>query len=632
MDKNTLTGLVLIGVILIGYSFWMQPSQEEIEAQKLRQDSIAAVQAEEAAKRHIKKETIASDNSDSMVEQISPDSASLALRDSLEKILRQQRFGSFAAAATGEETLHTIENDFVKLTLSNKGAAPVQGELKDYVTYDSMPLNLFDSETSRFNFNFWVDNNTELSSAELFFQPVLELFTDSSAAYRIYGDDESQYLQVDYRLSGKKSYVVDAEVTVHGMPNVLRASEEMFELNWLMNAPFHEKSREQEQMKTTMYYKYMEGEADYISETDYEEEVLTATVHWVAFKQQFFSVALISEKGFAKENAAVATAEVSDEKYTKGLSASLGLPFDNSENPSVAFQMYIGPNHYQTLSAMEIGLEDQIDLGWAIFGWVNRGLVIPIFNVLETYTALSYGIIILILTIIIKLILFPLTWRNYVSSARMKVLKPEIDELNKKFENKDAMQKQQAVMALYRQAGVNPMAGCIPMLLQLPILYAMFRFFPASIELRQESFLWAEDLSSYDSIMQLPFEIPFYGDHVSLFTLLMAISTFFYSKYNMDMTGGANAQMPQMKLMIYMMPFMLLFFFNSYSSGLSYYYFSANVITMLQQFVIKRYFIDEEKIHAKIQANKKKPAKKSGFQQRLEKMAKDRGYQPPKKK
>jgi len=380
-----------------------------------------------------------------------------------------------------------------------------------------------------------------------------------------------------------------------------------------------------------MYYKYMEDAADYVSEGSYEKEDLEATIQWVAFKQQFFSAALISELGFSKEGSSVETIELDDEEYTKGMAATMGMEFGNDRNPSFPFQIYLGPNHYQTLKNLEIGLEDQIDLGWAIFGWVNRFLVIPTFNILDNNTGLGYGIIILILTIFIKLILFPLTWKNYVSSARMKALKPEVDELNKKYENKDAMQKQQAVMGLYRQAGVNPMAGCVPMLLQLPILYAMFRFFPASIELRQESFLWAEDLSSYDSIYSLPWEIPFYGDHISLFTLLMAISTFFYSKYNMDMSGGANAQMPQMKMMIYFMPFMLLFFFNSYSSGLSYYYFMANVITMIQQFVIKRYFINDDAIRAKIQANKTKTKTKSKFQKRLEKMAKNRGYQPPKK-
>ncbi|NCG29664.1 MAG: membrane protein insertase YidC [Bacteroidetes bacterium] len=630
MDRNTLTGLLLIGAILIGYSLWMQPSQEEIEAHERANDSIENVQAERAEREA---ETVAISPREDTVEQVTStlDSTAQALQDSLDRIRHKQRFGSFAAAAQGQETVHVIENDLVRLNISNKGAAPVRGELKEYVTYDSMPLLLFDESTSKFNFLFWADQNTELASSELYWTPVEEQMTSSKAVYRIYGQTEQQYLEVSYGLPEDGSYLVDANIEVVGMDNLLRASEDMFELSWELQAPFHEKSREQEQMKTTMYYKYMEDAADYVSEGSYEKEDLEATIQWVAFKQQFFSAALISELGFSKEGSSVETIELDDEEYTKGMAATMGMEFGNDRNPSFPFQIYLGPNHYQTLKNLEIGLEDQIDLGWAIFGWVNRFLVIPTFNILDNNTGLGYGIIILILTIFIKLILFPLTWKNYVSSARMKALKPEVDELNKKYENKDAMQKQQAVMGLYRQAGVNPMAGCVPMLLQLPILNAMFRFFPASIELRQESFLWAEDLSSYDSIYSLPWEIPFYGDHISLFTLLMAISTFFYSKYNMDMSGGANAQMPQMKMMIYFMPFMLLFFFNSYSSGLSYYYFMANVITMIQQFVIKRYFINDDAIRAKIQANKTKTKTKSKFQKRLEKMAKNRGYQPPKK-
>ena len=631
MDRNTITGLLLIGAILIGYSWWMQPSEEEIEAQRRKQEEAAAAAQVEMQETNEDEAPVAQVDDSASSETIALDSAAKALQDSLDKIQKKQRFGSFADAANGSEELFTIQNDLVKLTLSNKGAAPVIGELKEYVTHDSMPLLLFDKETSSFNFNFWVNNSIELASRDLFFEPVSDQMTERQAVFRLFGKSQEQYIEVTYALPEDGSYLVDAEVTSVGMDEILRESEDMFELSWKMQAPSHEKSREQEQQKTTMFYQYMDDEADYVSETSYEEEALEATIQWVAFKQQFFSAALISKEGFSKEGAVVETTELQDENYTKGLSATMGLVFDNGREARAPFQIYLGPNHYQTLSSLEIGLEDQIDLGWGIFGWVNQGLVIPIFNFLDKNTGLSYGIIILILTLLIKLMLSPLTWKNYVSSARMKVLKPEIEELNKKFEGKDAMAKQQATMDLYRKAGVNPMAGCVPMLLQLPILYAMFRFFPASIELRQEPFLWADDLSSYDSIMQLPFEIPFYGDHVSLFTLLMAISTFFYSKYNMDMSGGANAQMPQMKVMIYFMPFMLLFFFNSYSSGLSYYYFTANVITMLQQFVVKRYFIDEDKIHRQIQENKKKPKKKSGFQERLEKMAKDRGYQPPKR-
>jgi YidC/Oxa1 family membrane protein insertase len=296
----------------------------------------------------------------------------------------------------------------------------------------------------------------------------------------------------------------------------------------------------------------------------------------------------------------------------------------------VAFKFYFGPNHYSTMKGYDLGLEQMIPLGWGIFGWVNKYLVIPVFNLLGG-TGWSYGIIILILTLLLKLVLAPFTYKSYLSQAKMKVLKPEIEELNQKFEGKDdPMAKQQATMALYSKAGVNPMGGCLPMLLQMPILIAMFRFFPASIELRQESFLWAEDLSSYDSILALPFEIPFYGAHVSLFTILMTISTLIYTHKNMSMSAG-NPQMEQMKWMMYLMPFTMLFWFNSYASGLSYYYFLANMVSFGQTALFQR-FVDEDKLHKQIQENKKKPVKKSGFQKRLEDMAKQRGYEAPKPK
>lgn len=631
MDRNTITGLLLIGLILIGYSLWMQPSEAEIELARQKQDSINNAELEQSTRIEEENAKIVQTADSNVQETVTLDSAEQALRDSLSRIEKKRRFGMLAAATEGEEEFHVIENDYVKLTLSNKGGAPIEAQLKNYVTFDSMPLLLFDRETSSFSYSFWLNKSQEVSSSELFFEPVSEEMSSTKAVYRMYGESRDQFIELAYELAESETYLVDARVQSIGMDHVLAASEDQFELDWQIQAPFHERSRDQEQQKTTVFYQYLDDEADYITETSYEEEDLEASTKWVSFKQQFFSAALIAEDGFSKENSEVETIELEDQNYTKGMAARLTLEFDNQRDPAFPFQMYLGPNHYQTLSDLEIGLEDQIDLGWGIFGWVNQGLVIPVFNFLDKHTGLSYGIIILVLTILIKLILFPLTWKNYVSSARMKALKPEIDEINEKMKNKDAMAKQQATMSLYRQAGVNPMAGCIPMLLQLPILYAMFRFFPASIELRQESFLWAEDLSSYDAIFYLPFEIPYYGAHVSLFTLLMAISTFFYSKYNMDMAGGGgNAQMPQMKMMIYFMPVMLLFFFNDYSSGLSYYYLTANVTSMVQQFVIKKYFINESAIRAKIQNNKKKPKKKSNFQKRLEKMAKERGLQNPK--
>jgi YidC/Oxa1 family membrane protein insertase len=333
-------------------------------------------------------------------------------------------------------------------------------------------------------------------------------------------------------------------------------------------------------------------------------------------------------KGDIKPGSLISTRTPNEKDDFKRFNASLNLAYDASKEKSADFQFYFGPNHFQTLKEAGHDLQKQIPLGWGIFGWVNKFLVIPVFNWLDGY-ALNYGIIILLLTLIIKSILFPFQYKSYLSQAKMRVLKPEIDDLNKKYENDDPMKKQQALMGLYKEAGVNPLGGCLPLLLQLPILLAMFNFFPNAIELRQKAFLWADDLSTYDSILTLPFSIPAYGDHVSLFALLMTISTIIYTMMN-NQLSGANAQMPQLKWMMYLMPVIFLFVLNSYASGLNYYYFLANVITFGQQFAFTK-FVDEKKIHAKIQANKNKPGakKQSSFQQKLEEMARKRGYQQP---
>jgi len=318
--------------------------------------------------------------------------------------------------------------------------------------------------------------------------------------------------------------------------------------------------------------------------------------------------------------------------YVKSLSTGLTIPFSGHNIEKYGMAFYFGPNKYNILNKLDNEMEEIIDLGWGIFGWINKIAVIPVFNFLGGFN-MNYGIIILILTILLKLVLSPITYKTYLSSSKMRVLKPEITELNEKYKE-DPMKKQQAMMSLYRETGVNPLSGCIPMLIQMPILFAMFRFFPASIELRQESFLWADDLSTYDSILDLDFSIPFYGDHVSLFTLLMAASIMLYTKMNSQMSMGGATEGPmaaQMKVMMYIMPFMMLFFFNSYSAGLSYYYFLANIISILQTVLIRKVFINEDAIRAQIEKNKKRPkaAKKSGFQKRLEEMAKQKGYQQP---
>ncbi|PCJ84759.1 MAG: membrane protein insertase YidC [Flavobacteriales bacterium] len=637
MDRNQLIGALLLGLMFVGYMYYTMPSEEErIRHQQIR-DSIAQIESQKLLEaEQVTKELEQKINGDPA--QANALAASeKAINDSIKAVQIASQVGVFAGAARGEEEFITIENEKIILTLSTLGGRVASVELKDYQTHDSLPLMLFDKDSSDFVLNFYESRNRLIETNRLFFEPSKKSFAlegeDVKAiSMRLFAGSKDQYLEYVYTLSGN-SYVVDFDVNLVRLGNVVKSNQQSMVLDWGIHAPTKEKSIENERRTTTVFYKFKNDEVDYISETTSERINLVAKTDWIAFKQQYFSACIISEEGFASGSQVESKdMEGITNDYTKYLAASLELPFSNADAASIHLKFYFGPNHYQTLSELNIGLEEQIDLGWGLFGWVNEWMVIPVFNFLEGFD-LGYGMIIFLLTLFIKLILFPITYKTYKSSAKMRVLKPEVDALNEKFKDAEPMKKQQATMTLYRQAGVNPMAGCVPMLIQMPILYAMFRFFPASIELRQEGFLWADDLSSYDSVYDLGFSIPFYGDHVSLFTLFMAASTFLYSKYNMQMTMSSGPQAQQMKIMMYFMPVMLLGFFNSYSSGLSYYYFLANIISVIQQLVIKKWFIDEDAIHRKIEENKKKPPKKkSKFQNRLEDMAKQRGYQSPKAK
>ena len=646
MDRNSIIGLLLIGAVLIGFNLWNAPSEEEIAEQKRRDDSLRAkreAQVDSTETAQIVNDSLTQDSTaialDSlMLDSLAGDSAAI---DSLKamQIAQQEetkkpekpevQLGIFQGRDQGEEQYYTIENDLIKAVVSNKGGRIVSVQLKEYSTYDGEDLLLQIEDSSSFGLEFYQSKNLVTQTDSLFFEPLGESFTISGEdtkqlAMRLYSSESrDQYIEYLYTVSGD-DYMIDFDIRFVGLRSIIRENNKSIPLIWSIDSPVKEKGIDNERNNTTVFFQYKDDDADYVSEMSYEKISLDAPVTWVSFKQQFFSAVAISEKGFDNRNAYVETQEIISSNFVKRLNAGIGIPLEETDDAVFQMQFYYGPNHYQTLLAYDIGLQDQINLGWGIFGWVNEFLVIPIFNILDGLGFLNYGIIILLLTIIIKLILFPLTYRNYYSSAKMRVLKPEVDEITKQMKDEDPLKKQQATMALYKKAGVNPMAGCVPMLLQMPILYAMFRFFPSSIELRGQSFLWADDLSTYDSIYTFPggFEIPFYGDHISLFTLLMALSTFFYTRYNMQMSG-TGSQMPQMKVMVYFMPVMLLFFFNSYSAGLSYYYLAANVISMLQQFVIKNYFINEEAIRQKIADNKKRPAKKkSRFQKSLENMQK----------
>jgi YidC/Oxa1 family membrane protein insertase len=614
MDKNTVTGLLLIGAILIGFSIYNSPSKDEIAIQKHYRDSIAAitkVNQKAAVQNQIAKE-IKSENAAF---------ADTTVADSARDLMLEQKFGSFYASAIGTQENYVLENELIKINISNKGGKITSVQLKKYQTHDSLPLLIGDLDSSQFTFHLNNKNKT-ISTEDFYFKAVDQSFVlsgNDSKSFKLRMEiSPSQYLEYVYTLKGN-SYLFDFNVNMVGLADIV-TNKDKITLDWKEKALSTEKYKDGETNASTIYYQFNENaETDYLSEAADDQETIDKKTNWIGFKKQYFTSVLVSKQGFVKANLETVGLKGS-KKYTKELKANLELPYNGSNATSYDFSFYVGPNHFQTLKAFDQGFEKQIPLGWGILGWINKFAVIPVFNFLDGLNW-SYGIIILVLTLLIKIVLLPLTYKAYMSTAKMKVLKPEMDEINAKFEKEDPMKKQQAVMELYRKAGVNPLGGCLPVLLQMPILFAMFRFFPASIELRQKGFLWATDLSTYDSIYDLPFNIPFYGDHVSLFTLLMTVSTLLYTKMNSSQFSG-NAQMESMKWIMYLMPIVFLGVFNNYSAGLSYYYFLANMMTFTQQAIIKR-MVNEDEIHRKIQEHKKKPvAKKSGFQARLEEMAK----------
>jgi len=634
MDRNSIYGLVIIFLILIGYSFWMTPSDAELAAARMKQDSIA--QIEKVQTEATKAAAVAAPKTES--------AAVIQSNDSISTTQNKDKFGVFALSSKSKAEDFVIESDLLKITLSTHGGSIKSVELKQFKTFDQQPLLLFQSDTALLSFSFF-SNNRVLSTRDLHFEPVdasgkpltersLRVSgTDSLVLFmRLYPSitdslyDRSKFIEYKYTLPGN-NYMTGFAIGMNGMQDLLGTNSDYITLDWSANLRQQEKALKNEQDVSTIYYKYDRDEVDYITETKYEQQDLKTKVKWISFKQQFFTSVLIAKDAFS--NAQIETVDrPGSERYLKTMAASISVPLKfNQSRSDFPMSFYFGPNKYKTYRQYGLDLERQIPLGWSFFlmAWINKYAVIPVFDFLSGFS-LNYGIIILILTILLKIVLFPIAYKTYVSSARMRVLKPEIEEITSKFPKKeDSMKKQQATMDLYKRAGINPMAGCIPMLLQLPILIALFRFFPASIELRQQPFLWADDLSAYDSIYNLPFTIPYYGDHVSLFTLLMTISTIIYTKLNNDMMATGTQQMPGMKTMMYLMPIMFLGFFNSYSSGLSYYYLLANLITFAQMYAFRK-MVNEDKIHAQIQANKKKPVKKSGWQKRLEEMANKRGY------
>lgn len=583
-----------------------------------------------------KNDSIARVNVEIAQQQKAAEMAVVAKPDSIQKKEQEKQLGSFAASLTGEEKMITLENDLMKVKISTLGGKVYSVELKKYKTYTGQPLILFSGNENTFGLQFW-GNNNDIQTQNLYFTPnrpdsiiLAGKGSESQKLIMRLSAGSESYIDYIYTIS-PDSYLLDFDIHFSGMNSVMSGKLGTIDFNWNMKMPQLEKGARNENNYTSISYNFANDEYEEISPMKAEgKEEITTKVKWIAFKHQFFSSIIVADDGFV--NTDLKSKVLADGLNLKDFSARIGLPLQDGANETIGLSIYFGPNHFKTLRGYKMGFEKIVPLGSWIIRWINRYIVIPVFNVLGSRIA-SYGLIIFLLTLFIKIILFPLTYKSYLSSAKMRVLKPQVDEINAKYPNKaDAIKKQQTIMALYRKVGVNPMGGCIPILIQFPILIAMFRFFPASFELRQQSFLWADDLSSYDSILRLPFEIPMFGAHISLFTLLMAGALFVTSKMNADQMGDTNAQLPGMKfMMIYLMPVMMIVWFNNYAAGLSYYYFLSNMFTLGQTLLIRK-FVDDEAILAKLHENAKKPVKKSRFQEKLEQIAKQQEIQKSRRK
>lgn len=617
MDRNSLIGLGLIASILGIWLYISGPSKEQIARNKQIKDSIALVQ-QQAEIAQMAKDAAVQKAADTL--KTTP----LAVSDSVKTSQLNDRYKDFSVAAKGTKELFTIENEMVKATISSKGGYIEKIELKNYHRPgNTNPLILFEGDSVNFSLKIPAYNNMLFSTDEFYFKSVNK--TANTITLRLETAQTASYLEYVYTLK-PNDYMVQSEIRFVGMQNIISQTEDQLQLTWAMIYPSQEKHIVKEREAATVYFKQDINDPDYINPLKDEQlDINEADIKWVSFKQQFFNSTIIADKTFNKGGSFVKLGQrPNSEIVVKSVSAELGIPYTHAPTEIFKYNFYFGPNHYNTLEKYGNSMEKIVPTGWSVFSYINKWMVIPLFNGLNF---LNMGIVILLLTLIVKIVLLPIAYKTYMSGARMRVLKPETDALNAKFEkNADPMKKQQEQMALYRKAGVNPLSGCLPLLLQFPILIALFAFLPAAIELRQQGFLWADDLSTYDSIWTFG-EVPFinwaYGDHVSLFAALMFVSTIIYTYMNSSMMPQQNTQMPGMKFMMYFMPVIFLAVMNRYAAGLSWYYFLANMFTFLQNWIMKK-VVSDQKIRAELESNMKKPVKKSGFQARLEEMAKQR--------
>jgi YidC/Oxa1 family membrane protein insertase len=622
MDRKSLLGLAIIALLLtVWWSMNSNGNAEEAELQRKADSAYAAdleSQKQAAAAQKKKDDSI-------LAERAKDTTFNLA---KYQEELGRGKNGVFYGSSTGTNDPIVLENSKVKATLYPRGGMVGQVELLGVKTHSGKPLILFNADSTRFGLEFFDVQRRRFKTDSLFFKQTVvatkaTATTPASVTFRLAADSLlGTYIEYKYTLK-ESDYMIDLDISFVGCEKIFSADTKYVDLVWVQKILSQEKNLKNERIASSVWYRFNEDEnIENLSETESENKDVTGALKWVAFKGQYFSSILIADKKF--DDGANLGVTLNEDPFTvKTAVATLPIPFGKTSNEVFGIQFYYGPNDYHQLESYNLMLEKEIYLGWGIFGWLNQYVFMPIFDWLGSY-ALNYGIVILLLTIIVKMMLFPIAYKSYLSSAKMRVLKPEMDELNEKFKDEDPMKKQQATMGLYKKAGVNPAAGCIPLLLQIPILFALLRLFPAIYELRQQGFWWTPDLSTYDSILDLGFNIPLgYGDHVSLWALLMTVSTLLYTWMNQQTMNTGGPQLPGMKWLMYLMPLMFLFFLNSNAAALSYYYFISNMITFGQMALMRR-FVDEKAIRAKIEDNKKKPVKTSGFLQRLETAQKKR--------
>ncbi len=626
MDKQSLIGLGLIASILGVWLYFSGPSKEQIARNKQVRDSIEVVQKKLEAIESAKMAALPVSSLDTLKQKT-------VISDSARTSLVNDNYKDFAVATIGAKETFIIENKNIIAHISNKGGQIEKVELKNFKRPGSEEyLILFDKDSTNFSLKLNAYDRSRVFSTDSFYFKSIKQ-TSSSIILQLQTSLPGSYIEYSYNLK-EDDYLVESEIRFVGMQNIISQTEDQLQLSWSMLYPSQEKYIVKEKEAATIYFKQDINSPDYINPKSPEEkEISEADVKWVCFKQQFFNSSIIADNVFQKGGSFIKLSDrPNSSTVVQAVKSELGIPFTHSANEKFSFKFYFGPNHYYTLEKYGWELESIIPMGWSVFSYINKWLVIPLFNWLDF---LGLGMVILILTVVVKIVLLPIAYKTYMSGAKMRVLKPETDALNAKFEkNADPMKKQQEQMALYRKAGVNPLSGCIPLLLQFPILIALFNFMPSAIELRQQGFLWADDLSTYDSIWTfgyIPVINTIYGDHVSLFALLMFVSTIIYTYMNSSMMPQqGSTQMPGMKFMMYFMPVIFLAVMNSYAAGLSWYYFLANMFTFLQNWIIKK-IVSDEKIRAGLEANMKKPAKVSNFQKKLEEMAKQRQIQTKKK-